>query len=333
MASDVARLEAAFCDLYGVRHTLGLCSGTAGAMVALLALGVRPGDEVVLCAYTWPQLAAVADALGLRVRYADCDSSGRVSPHSVGRALRPKTRAVLVCHLFGNPADMPGIVRAASAHGVPVVEDCSQALFASVVGRRVGLWGSAGFASVGAGKILSAGEGGLLWTSSTSLYGRAIALTQHPVRVSGEDMQRSCLARSLSLRMHPAGAASALRDMRHLEERVAKHQAAGDLIRGTLKDLPGITLPEVLPGSSPVWQSMPVVVSDQTAAALGRVLSDTMPAYLVAQSRGLPGARAFDASVRYLRFGRRSSDVFPARAQAIADSVHRAVIAQHGRSR
>jgi perosamine synthetase len=174
---QVRALEAGFAALCGVRHAVATNTGTAALHVALLALEIGAGDEVV----TTP-LSCIASAnpilfQGARPVFADVEpGTYNLDPRDVEKRLTPRTRAILPVHLFGRPADMDALREVADAHRVPIVEDASQATGARYRGRRVGGLGRVGCFSLYANKIVTAGEGGVAVTDDPVLAGRLAAI-------------------------------------------------------------------------------------------------------------------------------------------------------------
>ena len=306
------QFELAFAELYGVSYALAMSSGTSAYLTALLALGLGAEREVLVPAYAWPQLLAAPAALGCRVRMVDCDENGRMSEDAVARSLGRRTGAIIVCHLFGNPVNVCEIVRMAARAGVPVIEDCSQSLLASQHGRLVGTWGDFGFASLGRGKALCAGEGGLLWTHRHDLYRTAFHFSQHPDRAPRSVSRGECLVRSLSLRIHPSGARAALRDLNTLRSRVLSMSAHHEELRVLIRDAPGVRIVTTRDDVAPAWQHFPLLVDPGIAEQLQGLLWDKQPAYLLSRSRNVPRARAFAGRVRFIETGRKWENV-PAR--------------------
>lgn len=305
MQEPVAALESAFGDLIGGGRVLGVCSGTASYLAALLAIGAGRGSEVVIGAYTWPQLLAVPDALGVDVAFADTDLNGRMTAEGVRRALGPRTIAVVVCHLFGNPSEIREIRSLADAHGVTVIEDCSQALLSSYAGIPVGSWGDVGFASVGTGKLLTGLEGGLVWTSHHSIARRLWAITQHPGRSGDARTRRECLLRSLSLRMHPSAAEMALAELETVHARAGRASAAQERLMCELADTPLLHLPQVFPDAAPCWTWLPLRTEFDPPAEMISVLSESVPAYLLPDGAKFPNAALCASMTHFIETGRR----------------------------
>jgi len=173
----VRELEAGFARLCGTRHAVATNTGTAALQVALLALGIGPGDEVI----TTP-LSCIASAnpicfQGARPVFADVDpETYNLDAREVEKRITPRTKAVLPVHLFGHPVDLDPLLHVASQHALPVIEDASQATGALYKGRRVGGFGRVGCFSLYANKIVTSGEGGVVVTADTELADRMMAI-------------------------------------------------------------------------------------------------------------------------------------------------------------
>lgn len=321
MHEPVVALEAAFGRLVGDARVLGVCSGTAGYLAALLAIGAGRGSEVVISAYNWPQLLAVPRTLGVDVVLADTDLSGRMTSEAVRQALGPRTIAVVVCHLFGNPAEIREIRSLADAHGLIVIEDCSQALLSRYAGIPVGCWGDVGFASIGEGKLLSGLEGGLVWTHDRSIARGLWAATQHPSRTSDAGMRRECLVSSLSLRMHPSAAEMALGELETLPARASRAAAAQERLMHELTDTPLLHLPEVFPNAAPCWTWLPLRTEFEPPTDMLSVLSDFVPAYLLSEADKFPNAALSAKTTHFIETGRRWENVSAEDTRRLAATI------------
>jgi perosamine synthetase len=174
---EVRALEAAFARFCGVAHAVAANTGTAALHVALLALEIGPGDEVV----TTP-LSCIASAnpilfQGARPVFADVNrETYNLDPGDVEKRITPRTKALLPVHLFGHPAEMDPLLELAGRHGLAVIEDASQAAGAEYKGRRVGGFGHVATFSLYANKIVTAGEGGMATTGDSRLAERMVAI-------------------------------------------------------------------------------------------------------------------------------------------------------------
>ncbi|MDP6037070.1 MAG: aminotransferase class I/II-fold pyridoxal phosphate-dependent enzyme, partial [Candidatus Latescibacteria bacterium] len=162
--------EADFAEFLDVNHVVSTNSGCAAIHVALMAAGVKAGDEVIVSPYTWGQtVSPILQANAIPV-FADIDpDTFNLDPVSVEEKISPYTKAILVVHIFGGPARMDALMDIAERHGLKVVEDCAQADGASYKGKRVGAWGHLGAFSIGNGKNLAAGDGGMVTTNDKKL--------------------------------------------------------------------------------------------------------------------------------------------------------------------
>ncbi len=171
---QVARFERAFADLLGVHHAVACGTGSAAVHVTIAALDPEPGDEVVTTPIT--DMGALAPILyqGAIPVFADVDpSTGNVTADTIEARLSPRTRSIVVTHLFGNPCDMAPIEALAVRHGLPIIEDCAQAYLATDHDRPVGTIGAINAFSLQQGKHITTGEGGVVVTDDDALARRA----------------------------------------------------------------------------------------------------------------------------------------------------------------
>jgi len=237
----VERFEAAFAAYLGVPHAVATSSGTAALEVVLEALGVGPGDEVVVPAFTFAATANAVVHRGARPVFADIDPvTFNVDPQSVEDLLRkhPRVRGVVVVHLYGLPAALDALVQLADRHGVWLVEDAAQAHGAAFGGRRVGSFGMAGVFSFYPTKNMTTGEGGMVVTQDPQLA-RRVRLLVHQGQL---DPYRYELV-GHNYRMTNLAAALGLGQLEHLEERNAARRRNASLLTAALQGLPGITPP------------------------------------------------------------------------------------------
>jgi dTDP-4-amino-4,6-dideoxygalactose transaminase len=179
--TEALEFEREFAAAHGIEHAIALANGTVSLEAALAVLGVSPGDEVIVPPRTFIATASAAVMRGAVPVMADVDPvSQNITADSVRAALSEHTRAVIVVHLGGWPCDMDAILEVTDAVGVPVIEDCAQALGATYKGRPIGTMGAFGSFSFCQDKIMtSGGEGGMLITSDSNLWERAWSLKDH----------------------------------------------------------------------------------------------------------------------------------------------------------
>jgi dTDP-4-amino-4,6-dideoxygalactose transaminase len=181
LGAEVEALEREIADYCGCRYAVGVSSGTDALLVVLMALGLRPGDEVIVPAYSFFATAGVVARLGGRPVFVDIDpETFNINPAAIESKITPRTRAILLVHLFGQMADMEEIMRIASRRALPVLEDAAQAIGAELGGRRAGGIGTAGCLSFYPTKNLGgAGDGGMVTTNSAELAERVRMLRNH----------------------------------------------------------------------------------------------------------------------------------------------------------
>jgi dTDP-4-amino-4,6-dideoxygalactose transaminase len=177
----VATFERDWAAYCGAGHAVGVANGTDALELALIALGVGPGDEVIVPANTFIATAAAVVRAGATPRFADVsDETLLMTPGTLSEALTPRTRAVIIVHLFGQMPEMAGLLAAASQAGILVIEDAAQAHGAEWGGRRAGSFGDAACFSFYPGKNLGAfGDAGAVVTSRPELADRVRALANH----------------------------------------------------------------------------------------------------------------------------------------------------------
>ncbi|MCX5753661.1 MAG: DegT/DnrJ/EryC1/StrS family aminotransferase, partial [Candidatus Krumholzibacteria bacterium] len=181
LGKKVEELEAEIARYCGVKHAVGVASGTDAILLSLMALGVKEGDEVVTTPYTFFSTVSSVTRLGARPVLADIDPrTYNVDPGRAAKLITRKTRAILVVHLFGQIAEMDAISEAAGRSGVPVIEDACQSIGARYRGRRAGSLGAAGCLSFFPSKNLGGfGDGGMIVTDDAALADSARMLRVH----------------------------------------------------------------------------------------------------------------------------------------------------------
>ncbi|MBR9817214.1 MAG: DegT/DnrJ/EryC1/StrS family aminotransferase [Rhodospirillales bacterium] len=161
-------------------HALATTSCTAALHLSALALGLQPGDEVVVPAFTWVTSAHTAEYVGAKVVFADIDlSTFNISPKALEAAITPKTKAIVVVHLFGKAAEMDEIMKIAERHNLAVIEDAACAIGTSYKGNFVGNFGDIGCFSFHPRKAITTGEGGMVTTKHQKLAQRVQCLRNH----------------------------------------------------------------------------------------------------------------------------------------------------------
>lgn len=175
----VREFEAAAAKKFGVAHAQAVSSGTAALRVALAALGIGRGDDVIIPSFTFVATAEAVIQSGANLVVVDVDESLNIDPGAIEAAVTSNTRAIIAVHMLGAPADMEAIGKIASKHDLKVIEDAAQAVGGSYRGRYLGTIGDAGCFSFDAGKVIITGEGGMVVTNDYSTFEKARAYHDH----------------------------------------------------------------------------------------------------------------------------------------------------------
>lgn len=260
-------LEEVFSKYLGLPHALAVSSGTAGLEVALRAAGVGAGDEVVLPAYDWGAAAGAVLRCGARPLFADVDAAtATLDPASLEARITDRTVAVVVTHLAGCPADLDSILKAAQRRSLLLIEDCAQALGTQYRGRPVGSFGHAAVFSFGWGKLVSAGEGGIVVFRNGDLWRRAVGLSQHPLRQLREGVN-GLGDLAMNARMHPLAAAIILAQWELWPKWLERKRAACLELSRRLSDLDGLVAPADPPHGKHSFHRYVLVLPDEAVAS------------------------------------------------------------------
>ena len=173
----VARLEQEFAAMVGTKFALGVTSGTAALEVALAALGIGPGDEVIVPAWSWVSCFTAIVRVGAKPVLAEIDDTLCLAPGEITRLRTPRTKAVIVVHFQGVAADLGALVPEARAAGIAVLEDCAESPGVSYRGRRIGSYGDIAIFSFQQQKTMTSGEGGVVVTNDSRLFERAVRMS------------------------------------------------------------------------------------------------------------------------------------------------------------
>ncbi|MCC6237802.1 MAG: DegT/DnrJ/EryC1/StrS family aminotransferase [Dehalococcoidia bacterium] len=253
---EVAGLEAEFAAYCGTAEAIAVNSGTAALHVALLALGVGPGDEVITVAHTFVATAEAVVQAGATPVFVDIEPvTMGMDPAQLERAITPRTRAIIPVHLYGQPARIDEIQAIAERHGIPVIEDACQAHGARLGGRRMGAFGTIGCFSFYPSKNLGAiGEGGIAVTDSPELASRMRLFRAHG-EAENQRYRHEVVGYNYRL---PAIQAAALRvKLPHLDGWSAQRRDRARRYDELLADTEVVT-PRVQPGAEHVYHLYPI---------------------------------------------------------------------------
>ncbi len=232
--SRAAELEEAFAGFMGARHALAMTSGTASLVTGLRAIGVGPGDEVIVPAYTWIASAAAVVAVGAVPVVAEVDETLTLDPEDVERKISPFTQAIMPVHMRGAPCRMDELLQVARRHGLKVIEDVAQADGASYKGRRLGSLGDVGCFSLQFNKIITAGEGGMVVTNEEQTWKRAVMYHDVIAGLAFSPEETLC---GVNYRLSELQAAVALVQLGRLEGLLGAMRERKRLLRAGLTDV------------------------------------------------------------------------------------------------
>ncbi|AZS16352.1 DegT/DnrJ/EryC1/StrS family aminotransferase [Paenibacillus lutimineralis] len=178
--SEVWKFEQEFASFHGIEHAIAVCNGTCALMAAYTAVGIGPGDEVIVPSMSFISTATAATLLGAVPVFVDINPTDHCMRNdSISAAISPKTKAIVPVHIGGHPCDMDFIMDLAHRYNLKVIEDCAQALGAEWKGRKVGTFGDIGMFSFAETKNITSGEGGALITQDSGLANKIAELRNH----------------------------------------------------------------------------------------------------------------------------------------------------------
>lgn len=265
---EVAAFEADFATYCGVAHCVGVANGLDALVLALRALNVGPGDEVIVPSNTYIATWLAVSAVGATPVPVEPDPhTQNIDPERIAGRITPRTRALLPVHLYGQPADLDPILELAREHGLAVVEDAAQAHGARYKGRRIGGHGDIVCWSFYPGKNLGAmGDGGAVTTSRADLADRIRTLGNYGSRKKYVNDERG-----MNSRLDPLQAAILAVKLRHLDVWTERRRAVAGLYAEGLRD-GGLGLPHVPQWADPAWHLY--VVRTPARDALQKRLAD-----------------------------------------------------------
>ena len=239
MGPNTSEFEKKFAAFQDAKYGVCIVNGTAALEVALRAVGVKAGDEVIVPPYTFIASATAVLLLGAIPVFVDIDpDTYNLDPSKIEAAITDKTKAILAVHIAGGPADMDGIMAVAKKHGLKVVEDAAQAHGAAWSGRRVGAIGDAGTFSFQASKNLTSGEGGMVVTDDPDVYAKAWSLHNVGRVPEGEWYEHRILG--WNMRMTEFQTAILLAQMERLEDQMKTRDANARYLDAELSKIEGI---------------------------------------------------------------------------------------------
>jgi perosamine synthetase len=321
MVKDLTR---EFGDMIGARYVYACASGTAALHSAIAAINPDPGDEIITTPIT--DIGAITPIMyqGAIPVFADVDpSTVNVTAATIEKVISPKTRAIMVTHLFGNPAELAKIKVLAKQRGIALIEDCAQAFLAKENGRFVGTVGDIGCFSLQQGKHITAGEGGLVVTNDEALARRLRLFIDKAWGYGDPNPDHYFLA--LNYRMTELAGAVALAQLGKLRFSVDQRRAMAARLTGQLQGLRGIELPHEANGAEHVYWRYCVMVDPAVIPGGPLALANGLKSYNVASGPRYIQKPAFECQVLrdQATFGKSRWPFTMARAEAVDYSPER----------
>lgn len=244
----VREFEIAFANAMGAPYSLAVSSGTAALRVALAAIGIGVGDEVITQSFTFVATVESIIEAGASPVCAEIDSTFNLDPEDLERRITKQTRAVIVVHMLGTPARLPEIKAICVKHNLILIEDTAWGCGGSLAGKSLGTWGSMGTFSFDFAKTMTTGEGGMILFDNKECYERAAAWHDHghennPAVPRWEDTRSGS---GFNFRMMELQGAVGLAQLRKLSDIISAQRANRARIWNAIKDLSGIT-PRAVP--------------------------------------------------------------------------------------
>lgn len=246
------QFEHGFADYIGARQGIATCNGTVSIHLALAALGIGPGDEVIVPTFTYVASVNAITYTGATPVFVDSHAEyWNLDPDLIEAKITSNTKAIMVVHLYGHPADMNPIMDLADSRGIAVIEDAAEAHGAEYLGRRVGSIGLAGSFSFFGNKVITTGEGGMVVTDDEELALRCRHLRGQgvsPVRTYWHDVV------GFNYRMTNIAAAIGVAQLERIDEVIETKRRIADRYRDALSGVPGVTFqPEMSWAKNVYW--------------------------------------------------------------------------------
>lgn len=310
----VGEFERSFSSFVGTKHGVAVANGTAALDIAIKALGLGPGDEVIVPTFTIISCASAIVGAGATPVLVDSEpETWNMDVSQVERKITSKTKAIMPVHIYGHPVDMGELMPLAEAHGLHVIEDAAEAHGAEYHGRKAGSFGHLNCFSFYANKIVTTGEGGMLVTDDEELAERSRSLRnlcfQPQKRFYHEEL-------GFNYRMTNLQAAVGVAQVERIDEFIDIKRRNAALYNERLGDIPGLQLPAEKQGYKNVYWMYGVVLDEkygmdavQFAAALMEKGVQTRPFFLgmheqpVFLQRGLFGGESYPVAERIARQG------------------------------
>ncbi len=257
---NVKSLEDNIASYLGVKNAIAVCNGTASLHLALLALNIKEGDEVIVPAFSYVATANVVELVGATTIFVDIDlDTFNIDTSLIEAAITPRTKAIIPVHEFGLSCNIIEICSIAKKYSLKVVEDAACALGAKENERYVGTFGELGSFSFHPRKAITSGEGGLIVTNDDFLAERLRTLRNHGIQMNGDKME--FVAAGFNYRLTDFQAALVNSQFQRIDSILTCKQTLAALYLKHLEGNPNLQLPLIPPNKLPTWQSFHVLIN------------------------------------------------------------------------
>lgn len=275
---QVRSLESEAALFYGAKHALAVNSNTSGLFAAVGALPIEPGDEIICSPYTMAASATCAFVFNAIPVFADIDAVNFcISADTISKVISKRTKAIVVPHIFGNPAEMDEIMALAKKHNLFVIEDCAQIPFGQYKGRNVGTLADIAVFSLNYHKHIHTGEGGIILTSNKTFYDRMRLIRNHAEVVIGNDQARETLEignisnlLGFNFRMCEIEASIAKEQLKKVKRLIDERLDNCNYLANGLKGVKGLSIPNLPDHSRPNYYVFPILYKKEELGGLSR---------------------------------------------------------------
>lgn len=315
----VSKLEAAFASYHNSKHAIAVSNGTASLHLALKVLGIGPGDEVIVPAFSYVATANVVELVGATCVFADIDNSTfNIDVAAIASKINSKTKAIIPVHEFGLACDIESIVKIAEAHGLHVIEDAACALGARQHGRAVGTFGIMGSFSLHPRKSITSGEGGIILTDDDSISTKLRQLRNHGIEM--ENGLMNFVEAGFNYRMTDFQAALAYSQFQRIDSILEYKNELAAVYFSTINKKK-FTLPFVPEGRNHTWQTFHLLLPEELSQ---RKLIEELKTYGIGTNYGaqcIP-AQAYYKQKYQLNAGKDFPNAYQAYSKGLAIPIY-----------
>ncbi len=257
--------ESAFCNYTGVRHSLAVCNCTVGLEIALRAVGVGSGDEVIVPDYTYPATASVVAIVGAKIVLVDVKPKSMLIDYdAIETAITKKTKAIIPVSAFGNPLDYERLNEIKRKHSLLIIEDAACSIGASCDGKMVGNMADISVFSLHPRKFITTGEGGIITTNNSEWAEWMDSYKHFGMRTVGADREKICFERiGTNYKLSNILSAVGLVQMQEVEKLLARRRELASIYLKKLSNVSGLEFPSVKKGSNHSYQTFCVFVRNR----------------------------------------------------------------------